>query len=184
MKKEESAVPTLTIEEAAGICKRKRPQIFTAIMRGDLNSEDKLLGRRLGKVVIKDDKFAVYIERCRRLDENKLKKSTNRPIVKDEARHHKKYTQVDYEQWEGNWELINGERYSMVSEPELAYTLTPAPEWYHQKTNLKICYEVQNSLSNCNDCDVNMPINWKISEDTIVQPDVVVVCKPFEEGFT
>src|ERR1700722_14155367 len=102
MKEEKSAPQTLTIEEAAEICKRKRPQIFTAIMRGDLNSEDKLLGRRLGKVVIKDDKFSAYLDKCRRLDENKLKKITNRPIINDEARHPKKYTQVDYENWEGN----------------------------------------------------------------------------------
>jgi len=93
-----------------------------------------------------------------------------------------KYTQADYEQWEGNWELIGGVPFAKVSEPDTAYTMAPAPGWYHQKLNWKICAKAQDGLNGCANCEVNMPVNWKISEDTIVQPDVVVVCKPFEEG--
>jgi Uma2 family endonuclease len=68
----------------------------------------------------------------------------------------------------------------MVSEPGTTYAMAPAPGWYHQKLNLNIAIEIKNGINHCDDCEVNMPVNWKISEDTIVQPDIVVVCKPFE----
>ena len=83
-----------------------------------------------------------------------------------------KYDKSDYETWEGNWELISG----------IPFAMAPAPGWYHQELNWKICAHIQNALNGCKNCKVNMPVNWLISPNTIVQPDVVVVCKPFEEG--
>jgi len=83
-----------------------------------------------------------------------------------------KYTKADYLQWEGNWELISG----------VPYAMSPMHSWRHQKLNVRIVVQIEEALKGCPECDVNMPINWEISKDTIVQPDVVVICKPFEEG--
>jgi Uma2 family endonuclease len=34
-------------------------------------------------------------------------------------------------------------------------------------------------LKGCKKCKVYQPIDWKITEDTVVQPDLSVICKPF-----
>ncbi len=82
------------------------------------------------------------------------------------------YTYSDYLLWEGNWELINGVPYSM----------SPMPSWRHQSLNGNIFSVLKEHLKQCGNCKANIPVDWKISEDTILQPDVIVVCKPFEEG--
>jgi len=92
------------------------------------------------------------------------------------------YTRADYEQWEGNWELIGGIPYSMVPDPGIHQVMEPAPDWYHQKLNGRIFATIESALIGCDTCEANMPINWQIAEDTIVQPDIVVVSKPFNEG--
>src|SRR5205085_9955603 len=40
-----------------------------------------------------------------------------------------------------------------------------------------------NALANCDDCTVYPPLDWKISDDTIVQPDVLIVCKKIEKKY-
>ena len=82
------------------------------------------------------------------------------------------YTYPDYVLWEGNWELING----------VPYAMSPMPSWRHQSLNGNIFAELKDHLKQCGNCKANIPVDWKISEDTVLQPDVVVVCKPFEEG--
>jgi|SRR6185312_10613535 len=82
------------------------------------------------------------------------------------------YTYSDYLLWEGNWELING----------IPYSMSPMPSWRHQSLNVNIVSALKEQLKQCGNCKANIPVDWKISEDTILQPDVVVVCKPFEEG--
>ncbi len=76
------------------------------------------------------------------------------------------YTYDDYCQWEGRWELIDG----------IPYSMSPLPGFHHQDLNLKICTQLTELLTNCGECKVYMPIDWKVSEDTVVQPDVSVIC--------
>ena len=85
------------------------------------------------------------------------------------------YTYDDYKNWEGNdWELINGQ----------AYCMSPAPMIKHQNISSKISWELQNLFINCDKCQVLMPVDWKISEDTIVQPDNSVIChEPQNEAY-
>lgn len=82
------------------------------------------------------------------------------------------YTYEDYKIWEGNWELING----------IPYAMSPAPSIYHQRINRKLINAISESLKSCNTCEAFMPIDWKINEDTVVQPDVSVICNLNEEG--
>ncbi|MEA1915975.1 MAG: Uma2 family endonuclease [Campylobacterota bacterium] len=85
------------------------------------------------------------------------------------------YTYDDYKNWEGdNWELIYGQ----------AYCMSPAPMIKHQHISSKISWELQNIFNNCKKCQVLMPIDWKIAEDTVVQPDNSVIChEPTNEAY-
>ncbi|MDQ7045067.1 MAG: Uma2 family endonuclease [Sulfurimonas sp.] len=85
------------------------------------------------------------------------------------------YTYDDYKNWEGNnWELIYGQ----------AYCMSPAPMIKHQHISSKVSWELQNLFNNCKKCQVLMPIDYKIAEDTVVQPDNSVIChEPTNEAY-
>ena len=84
------------------------------------------------------------------------------------------YTYDDYKNWEGKWELMYGQ----------AYCMSPAPAIEHQSISNKIAWELQNILQNCKKCQALLPVDWKISEDTVVQPDNSVIChKPQNEAY-
>lgn len=76
------------------------------------------------------------------------------------------YTYDDYAQWEGRWEIISG----------VPYAMTPAPNLKHQRISQKIAAHLENLLKNCKYCHALLPVDWKIDEDTVVQPDNIVVC--------
>ena len=76
------------------------------------------------------------------------------------------YTYDDFQQWEGDWELIEGVPYSMV----------PSPVIIHQGIASNIVAQLVNSLGDCMQCMVLHEQDWKISESTTVRPDVVLVC--------
>jgi Uma2 family endonuclease len=76
------------------------------------------------------------------------------------------YTYDDYVQWEGQWELIQG----------IPFAMTPAPAVKHQQISTKIVLHLGELLKQCTNCQVIMPLDWQITEDTVVQPDVIVVC--------
>lgn len=76
------------------------------------------------------------------------------------------YTYDDYTTWEGRWELIQG----------IPYAMTPAPVIRHQRISRKIIWQLSELLRDCSKCEVFLPIDWQITEDTIVQPDALVVC--------
>ena len=81
------------------------------------------------------------------------------------------YTYDDFVQWEGRWELIYG----------IPYAMAPAPTQYHQSLNTKIVTELTNKLENCKNCKATIYVDWKIDNDTVLEPDALVICKPFEE---
>ncbi|MEA1920942.1 MAG: Uma2 family endonuclease [Campylobacterota bacterium] len=85
------------------------------------------------------------------------------------------YTYDDYKNWEGNdWELIYGQ----------AYCMSPAPMIKHQNISSKIGWQLQNIFNDFKKCQVLMPVDWKIAEDTVVQPDNSVIChEPKNEAY-
>jgi Uma2 family endonuclease len=87
-----------------------------------------------------------------------------------------KYTYSQYKLWEGDWELIKGYPYAM----------SPSPKREHQKFSANFSRKVGNLLEeskiNC-DCDVYYELDWIISEDTVVCPDVMIVCGKFVDEF-
>lgn len=78
------------------------------------------------------------------------------------------YTYEEYCLWEGRWELIEG----------IPYAMSPAPAPRHQWISSNIKYEIKDAIkkSGCTDCKVYDFIDIKVTEDTILQPDAVVVC--------
>jgi len=88
-------------------------------------------------------------------------------------RYRPSFTYEDYCQWEGRWELIEG----------MPYAMSPLPVPQHQRVSLKLSFLLEMALSDCKDCKVYPPLDWKIADDTIVQPDVLVVCKKIEKKF-
>jgi Uma2 family endonuclease len=83
------------------------------------------------------------------------------------------YTYSDYEQWEGRWEVIEG----------VPYAMSPLPAPKHQLIANNISYEFKSGLKNCKKCKVYQPIDYVIFDDTIVQPDMLVVCKSITKKF-
>ena len=87
------------------------------------------------------------------------------------------YTVKDYSDWDGEWELIEG----------MPYAMSPSPSVTHQAlstnivTSLKNSLDAQSNTEQCDDCIVLMETDWQISNDTVVRPDAMVICKEVGE---
>jgi len=82
------------------------------------------------------------------------------------------YTYDDYCTWEDGerWELIDG----------VAYAMSPAPTWRHQKVSVKLLAQLLEFLRD-KPCEVfhapfDVRLNAEAGDDTVVQPDIVVIC--------
>ena len=86
------------------------------------------------------------------------------------------YTYEDYEQWEGRWELIHGYPHAM----------SPSPNRKHQFIYTEIASEFRDILKNnkeCQQCRTYQDLDWIISNNTTVCPDVMIVCGEFKDNF-
>ncbi len=84
-----------------------------------------------------------------------------------------RHTWKDYLEREGRWELIDG----------VFYDMAPAPHPRHQRLVVRIWDELDEHLD-CNDCEVYIaPIDWRIDDHTVVQPDVAIFCEPPERPY-
>jgi len=78
------------------------------------------------------------------------------------------YTYDDYKKWDGEWELIYGHPYAMA----------PSPVGKHQYVMGRIIYNLNKKLEElgCNECFVLGEIDYIISNDTVLKPDVALIC--------
>jgi len=77
------------------------------------------------------------------------------------------YTYDDYKNWDGDWELIDG----------IPVSMAPAPMKIHQKIASELFFYLkQNIQEECIECEVLYETDWKISNNTTVRPDIVLVC--------
>lgn len=86
------------------------------------------------------------------------------------AIHKEKYSWDDYRHWDDDhrWELIEGE----------AYGMSPAPIVRHQRLIRNLTAELIRPLKGTK-CELLLaPTDVKLSEDDIVQPDLLIVCDP------
>ena len=85
------------------------------------------------------------------------------------------YTYEDYLLWEGRWELIHG----------IPFAMSPSPTYTHQRISQEIAVTLDKALEECEHCQAVLPVDWKISDNTVVQPDNMVLCyQPTENYLT
>ncbi|GEO09313.1 Uma2 family endonuclease [Segetibacter aerophilus] len=75
------------------------------------------------------------------------------------------YTYEDWLNWKGQWELIDG----------IPYAMSPMPVPKHQIIASNLTIEFGNELKKCKACKVVQPLDYKVAEDIIVQPDLLIV---------
>lgn len=88
------------------------------------------------------------------------------------TRYTPRYTVADYVQWQGDWELWDG----------VAIAMSPAPNVRHQRVAGKLHLGLSQTLQK-NDrchCEVLYEVDWRVKQDTVVRPDLVVVCEPID----
>ena len=90
------------------------------------------------------------------------------PLPKEEQR----FTYADYCAWDDGerWELIDG----------VSYLMSPAPLRVHQEISIKLSWKLQSFL-NGKPCKLfaapfDVRLNADTFDDTVVQPDLLVVC--------
>ena len=84
-----------------------------------------------------------------------------------------RYTIEDYKHWQGDWELIEG----------VPFAMTPSPFGKHQKITAKISHFILSALENCPESKayVYVELDWIVNEETVVRPDVSILCKEVPE---
>lgn len=75
-------------------------------------------------------------------------------------------------QWEGDWELIDG----------IPYSMAPSPFMPHQDAAGAIYASLRKQLQKCKNCHAFYELDWIVNNDTVVRPDVSVVCAPKTAG--
>ncbi len=82
------------------------------------------------------------------------------------------YTYEDYRLWEGDWELIGG----------VPLAMSPAPVRRHQALASEIIRQLANQLEECPLCEVLGEIDYKVSENTLLRPDIALTCGEIHEA--
>ena len=82
------------------------------------------------------------------------------------------YTYADYVHWEDSWELIEGNR---VEHP------SPVPRHALLATRLTTEFSIQ--LNGRPNCTVYQPLDYRITDDTVLIPDMLIVCGEMGERY-
>ena len=82
-------------------------------------------------------------------------------------RYEPRYTFADYCQWQGDWELWNG----------TAVAMSPSPLGPHERAVAKLVFQIEAAMreQRC-DCASYAGLDWVVEDDTVVRPDVMIVC--------
>lgn len=77
------------------------------------------------------------------------------------------YTVDDYRRWEGDWELWSG----------IAVAMTPSPFGRHSRLLVKLATALETGVQRAG-CDavVLAEIDWIVADDTVLRPDLLIVC--------
>ena len=82
------------------------------------------------------------------------------------------YTYDDYVTWDGDWELIDG----LAIARQGSVAMSPVPMRKHQSLASAIIAQFYNQLEDCETCEVLGEVDYKISHDTTLRPDIAVTC--------
>jgi Uma2 family endonuclease len=88
-------------------------------------------------------------------------------VMSTAPRYQPHYTVADYCQWAGDWELWNG----------TAVSMSPSPLGPHERAVAKLVFQIESCLQrhSCR-CASYAGLDWIVQEDTVVRPDVMIVC--------
>ena len=81
------------------------------------------------------------------------------------------YTYEDYVNWEGDWELIDG----------IAYAMAPSPVKSHQNLLFRAAFLFGQAMKNCQKCTAFVEMDYKVNEETVLRPDLSILCKEDKE---
>ncbi len=76
------------------------------------------------------------------------------------------YSIRDYKAWKGDWELVYG----------VPYAMTPSPGISHQRLERKLLLQFDAGLRQCEARETLSEIDWYVSDDTVVRPDIIIAC--------
>src|SRR4051812_41259880 len=85
------------------------------------------------------------------------------------------YIYDDYVHWEGRWELIDGH--------PIAMSPMPVPKYQWVAAALNIEFGIAIKKKECRHCRVYNPLDYKVAEDTILQPDMLIVGGEIKKKF-
>ena len=85
-----------------------------------------------------------------------------------------KYTYEDYRHWEGKWELIEG----------FPVAMAPSPVINHQYLSGMFFSEINKNLQECEECLVVVEEDYIINEETVLKPDVAMICNENNQYIT
>ncbi|QEG24236.1 hypothetical protein MFFC18_41530 [Mariniblastus fucicola] len=78
-----------------------------------------------------------------------------------------RYTVDDYQHWEGDWQLVEG----------IAISMNPSPFGPHERAVSRISLCIGNAIEEADfECESYAGLDWIVSDETVVRPDVMVVC--------
>ncbi len=83
------------------------------------------------------------------------------------------YTYDDYKLWKGDWELIEG----------VPFAMSPAPMKKHQSLAAEIIRQFGNQLEDCFMCEVLGEVDYKVNDETVLRPDISLVCHETGERY-
>ena len=83
------------------------------------------------------------------------------------------YTYDDYKLWEGDWELYEG----------VPVAMSPAPMRKHQSLASQIIRYLADEIDECPECEVLGEVDYKVADDTILRPDIVLTCNEENESY-
>jgi Uma2 family endonuclease len=83
------------------------------------------------------------------------------------------YTYEDWLNWKGQWELIDG----------IPYAMSPMPVPKHQRIANALGGEFYIALKDCKKCEAFQAIDYKVADDIIVQPDLLIVCADINKKY-
>lgn len=85
------------------------------------------------------------------------------------------YTVDDYARWEGDWELWSGYPIAMNPSPGMAHQILSGRIYRHLSEALE--------RAGCRQCVAVPEVDWRADEDTILRPDISVVCEHPVQAF-
>jgi Uma2 family endonuclease len=93
------------------------------------------------------------------------------------ARYIPRYTYSDYLLWEGDWEMIDGVPHAMSPSAGGKH------QWLASLLTTEIVIAIRQNAAHCGHCISVQDVDWKVDDNTVLRPDLAVVCEPLVDDY-